>query len=168
MSVEFTKEELRDLVIDSYELMIHLPSPHPSKYEIKSRTKIKTLPEALNEFEDPEAAVTHFVKGAAYFLPRSDANLRAFLDTLLQKVHKIQTTEKDSERIREKIRYLIGYTSWGMDSVCNIFKKSHNEDQVKLRLSTMISTELKMLDDDKASQTIVDGIMKWKAKGARR
>ena len=77
MSIEFSSEELRELVKDSYELMLSIPGPQ--KYEIKSRSKLKTLPEALYEFEDAQSSITHFVKSAAYFLPRSDSKLSDFL-----------------------------------------------------------------------------------------
>mgnify|MGYP001377265699 CR=1 FL=1 len=166
MTVEFNNEELRELVLDSYDLMLSIPSPSKrDKYEIKSRGKIKNLPEALREFEDPQSSVTHFIKSATYFLPRSDSKLSDFLDTLLEKVQKIQATEKDPERIREKIRYLIGYNNWGMDAVCYIFKETENDNEVKIRLQRMIGAEMKTVGAEENVSAIVEKIMKWKANG---
>ena len=161
MAVEFNKEDLKELVLDSYDLMLKIPSPNPRKnYEIQSRSKLKNLPEALREFEDAQASVVHFVKSASYFLPRSDASLTDFLDVLLTKVQKIQKSESDPELVREKIRYLIGYSNWSMDAVCNIFKESQGDNEIKNRLQNMVGAELKVLgvEDD----SIVDKIMKWK------
>jgi len=169
MTVEFKSEELKELVLDSYDLMLSIPSPsRRDKYEIKSRGKIKNLPEALREFEDPQSSVTHFIKSATYFLPRSDSKLSNFLDTLLGKVQKIQATEKDPERIREKLRYLIGYNNWGMDAVCFIFKEIENDNEVKTRLQKMIGAEMKAVGAKENVSSIVDRIMEWKAKGEDR
>lgn len=169
MTVEFKVEELRELVLDSYDLMLSIPSPSKrDKYEIKSRGKIKNLPEALREFEDPQSSVTHFVKSATYFLPRSDSKLSDFLDTLLEKVRKVQETEEDPERIREKIRYLIGYNNWGMDAVCYIFKETENDNEVRNRLQKMIGAEMKAVNAEEKASAIVEKIMRWKAKGEER
>ncbi len=169
MVVDFKSEELKELVLDSYDLMLSIPSPSKKdNYEIKSKGKIKNLPEALREFEDPQSSVTHFIKSATYFLPRSDNKLSDFLETLLKKVQKIQATEKDPERIRDKIRYLIGYNSWGMDAVCHIFKEEKNDDEVKNRLRRMIGAELKAVGAEENASDIVGKIMKWKANGEYR
>jgi len=162
MAVEFNKEDLKDLVLDSYELMLKIPSPKAPIFEIQSRTKLKTLPEALREFEDAQASVVHFVKSASYFLPRSDSSLTDFLDMLLIKVQKIQSSESNPELVREKIRYLIGYSNWSMDAVCNIFKKTQGDHEVKRRLENMVGAELKVLGQESSSSKIVDDIMKWK------
>jgi hypothetical protein len=165
MAVEFKVEELRELVLDSYDLMLSIPSPSKrDRYEIKSRGKIKNLPEALREFEDPQSSVTHFVKSATYFLPRSDSKLSGFLDTLLEKVRKVQETEEDPERIREKIRYLIGYNNWGMDAVCYIFKETENDNEVRIRLQKMIGAEMKAVNAEEKASVLVEKIMGWKAK----
>jgi hypothetical protein len=168
MTIEFDSDELRELVKDSYELMMSIPAPRSPKYEIGSRSKLKNLPEALHEFEDAHSSVTHFIKSAAYFLPRSDNELSDFLDVLLDKVKKIQASENDPEKIREKIRYLIGYSNWSMDAVCNIFKISNNDDvKTKNRLKTMISTEFKILGAEDDVDYLVTKIMQWKASGQR-
>lgn len=169
MAVEFKVEELRELVLDSYDLMLSIPSPSKrDRYEIKSRGKIKNLPEALREFEDPQSSVTHFVKSATYFLPRSDSKLSGFLDTLLEKVRKVQETEEAPERIREKIRYLIGYNNWGMDAVCYIFKETENDNEVRNRLQKMIGAEMKAVNAEEKASALVEKIMGWKAKGEDR
>jgi len=169
MAVDFKSEELKELVLDSYDLMLSIPSPSKKdKYEIKSKGKIKNLPEALREFEDPQSSVTHFIKSATYFLPRSDSKLSDFLDTLLEKVQKVQATETNPERIRDKIRYLIGYNNWGMDAVCYIFKEETDDNEVKKRLQRMIGAELKAVGAEENASDIVGKIMKWKANGEYR
>ncbi len=134
----FDNDALRELVIDSYDLMLSIKGlkRKGSKYEIQSRSKLKNLPESLREFEDAESSIVHFVKSAAYFLPRSDANLNDYLDRLLDKVQIIQNSEKDPEKVREKLRYLIGYSNWNMDSVIAIFEKSENDGEMLSEKST--------------------------------
>ena len=160
---EFNKEDLRELVLDSYELMVKIPNPSPPNFEIKSRSKLKNLSEALREFEDAPASVTHFVKSASYFLPRSDSNLTDFLDMLLIKVQKIQLSESNPERVQKKIGYLIGYSNWSMDAICNIFKQTRRDEEVKQRLQTMVGSELMVLGAEDDASRIVDDIMRWKA-----
>jgi len=163
MVVEFTDKELKELVMDSYELMLAIPKPKRSgegKYEIESRSKLKNLPEALREFSDPSSSITHFVKSASYLLPRS--KLDDFLDLLLKKVQKIQDSEPEPERVREKIRYLVGYTNWGMDAVCNIFGKSNDDNGTRARLRTMVTTELSILGAADDVDRIVENLVAWK------
>lgn len=170
MVIELNSNELKELVKDSYELISSIPKPKPDrkgKYEIASRSKLKNLPEALREFEDAQASVTHFVKSASYFLPRSDSKLSGFLTVLLEKVKKIQKSENDPERVREKIRYLIGYSNWGMDAVCNIFTETEGVETEK-RIRTMIGAEFKILGADDDIANVVDQIMKWKEQGEGR
>lgn len=161
---EFNKEELKELVLDSYELMLKIPNPRPPIFEIKSRSKLKNLSEVLREFDDDaSASITHFVKSASYFLPRSDSELTDFLDMLLQKVLKIQSSESNPEKIQKKIGYLIGYSNWSMDAVCHIFKIIREDDEVEKRLQTMVGAELKILGADDKTSEIVRDIMQWKA-----
>lgn len=169
MTVEFNRDELGSIVLDSYELMLEIPSPNKKgdKYEIPSRGKLKNLPEALREFEDPQSAILHFTKSASYFLPRSDAKLSDYLQMLLSKVQKIQREESDPEKIRERIRYLIGYSNWSMDAVCNIFGMSASDQQVRERVHTMVNAELDLIDREKDVDIIVDKIMKWKSNNPR-
>lgn len=164
MTIILDKNELTEILLDSYDLMFEIPSPKPDKYEIKSRSKLKNLTEALREFEDPEASVIHFVKSASYFLPRSDSDLQNYLDLLLKKVQKIQTNENDPEKVREKIKYMIGYSNWSMDAVCNLFVKTKDASDLKKRLQTMIGVEFKILDNSEKVDEIVDKIMAWKGK----
>lgn len=168
MAIELNSNELKELVKDSYELILSIPKPRPDnkgKYEIASRSKLKNLPEALREFEDAKASVTHFVKSASYFLPRS--NLSNFLTVLLEKVKKIQESENDQEKVREKIRYLIGYSNWGMDAVCNIFTETKGVETEK-RIRTMIGAEFKILGADDDIANVVTQIIKWKEQGEGR
>lgn len=160
---EFNKDELKKLVLDSYQLMLKIPKPRPPNFEIKSRSKLKNLSEALREFEDPSVAVTHFVKSASYFLPRSDSNLTDFLDMLLIKVQEIQSSETNPKKIQKKIGYLIGYSNWSMDAVCHIFKNIRKDEEVKQRLQAMVGAELKVLDAEDEASKIVQEIMQWKA-----
>ncbi|WP_367343813.1 hypothetical protein [Methanomethylovorans sp.] len=168
MAVELNKNELKDLLLDSYELIYKIPPPKPPKYEVQSRSKLKNLPEALRESSDPEAAVMHFVKSASYFLPRSDSNLRDYLDLLLKKVQKIQKSDSDPEKVREKIKYLIGYSNWGMDAVCNIFKDGSSDKEVRARLQNMVGAELKILESTEERDKIVNDLMEWKASAESR
>jgi len=170
MAVEFDKDELGKIVLDSYDLMLSIPYPNKKgdKYEIQSRSKLKNLPEALREFEDPRSAVVHFVKSASYFLPRSGNDLNDFLSMLLTKVRKIQDEESDPEKVREKIRYLIGYSNWGMDAVCNIFSKAGRDDKIRDRLQNMVRAELLIVGEDGSVDRIVSDIMHWKAKADSR
>ncbi len=117
----------------------------------------------MREFEDAPASVTHFVKSASYFLPRSDSNLTDFLDMLLIKVQKIQLSESNPERVQKKIGYLIGYSNWSMDAICNIFKQTRRDEEVKQRLQTMVGSELMVLGAEDDASRIVDDIMRWKA-----
>lgn len=168
MVIELNSNELKEVVKDSYELILSIPSPIPDKkgkYEIASRSKLKNLPEALREFEDAQASVTHFVKSASYFLPRS--KLSSFLMVLLEKVKKIQESENDHEKVREKIRYLIGYSNWGMDAVCNIFTETKGIETEK-RIRAMIGAEFKILGADDDITNVVTQIMKWKEQGEGR
>lgn len=149
--MEFSKEELKEIVISSYELLIRIPQPQlkEGKYELSSRNKFKTLPEALREIPDESASITHFVKTASYFLPRAerggkdDKAMLPFLDLLLSKVKEIGDKESDPERRIEKIKYLIGYTNWNADSVITIFNAFKNDDnEIRKRLQTMLGAEL--------------------------
>lgn len=174
MAVELNKNELKEILLYSYELILKIPSPEKTKegkYEIPSRSKLKNLPEALREFEDPEAAVMHFVKSSSYFLPRANTktvNFTNYLKLMLEDVQKIQKKEKDPEKVREKIKYLIGYCNWGMDAVCNIFNLKITDDEIRNRLKSMIGAELKVLGNSEEVDKIVNDLMKWKAAESRR
>jgi hypothetical protein len=82
---------------------------------------------------------------------------------MLENIQKIQANEKDPEKIREKIKYLIGYSNWGMDAVCNIFNlEGINDVEIKNRLKNMIGAELKVLGSSEEVDKIVNDLMKWK------
>lgn len=171
---EFTQEELRDLVLTGYDLALltklefSQKDNNPRKYEIKSRNKIKTLPEALREFDDPAMAITHFVKNAAYFLPRADSGggkqnaiFIPFLDLLLKKVNDYSSQNDNPEHIRKKIQYLIGYGNWSSDSLCFIFS-SVPEKEIRDRVTRMLKAELTLVGGKDNVSTLVDRIMRWK------
>ncbi len=108
----------------------------------------------------------HFVKSSSYFLPRADTKNAKFTDYLklmLEDVQKIQANEKDPEKVREKIKSLIGYSNWGMDAVCNIFNlKGITDVEIRNRLKNMIGAELKILGSVEEVDEIVNDLMKWK------
>ncbi|MBU4373709.1 MAG: hypothetical protein KJ714_04565, partial [Euryarchaeota archaeon] len=150
--MEFSKDDLKEIVLSSYELLVKIPAPElksNGKFEIQSRSKLKNLPESLREMEDASAGITHFVKTASYFLPRAekggrdDIIMQPFLDLLLNKVIGIQSKEKNAERAKETIKYLLGYTNWNVDAVCTIFTASKGDNnEIKRRLQTMLGAEL--------------------------
>lgn len=168
----FSKDELKEIAIGSYELLIKIPAPKKNntsgKFEIISRSKLKTLPEALKENEDPAASITHFVKTASYFLPRAERSgkdelvMLPFLDLLLNKVKEIENNEQDTKKALEKIKYLIGYTNWNADAVCTILTASKSDEETKRRLQTMLGAELDIVGAKDHVEKIVSDIMKWK------
>jgi hypothetical protein len=162
MDIEFKPGELKELVLSSYDLMLSIEDLDKN-YMVQSRSKLKNLPESLREFEDARSSVVHFVKSAAYFLPRSDAKLNKYLTQLLISVNKIQNSQHDPEKVREMIRYLIGYSNWSMDSVCTIFKKAGDDTEVRKRLKTMVAAEMDIVGGSEHVDNIVNNIMKWKA-----
>jgi hypothetical protein len=166
MMMEFSKEELKGLVLDSYALLLDLPAPENrnNKYEMKSRSKLKNLPEALREMDDPSAAITHFVKNASYFLPRAERGKgteRGFdkiLSRLLERVNEYVKQERAApERARRKIQYLIGYLNWGADSICALMTATDPDvKEFERRLHTMLTAELAIV----GGETDVDGLQK--------
>ena len=210
------KEELRDVLLDSYGLILdgfaeEVKYNEPwvlvkkstkeggreySKYEIENRTKIKSLIEGIRQFDDPEMAVLHFVKYAEYFLPRSD--FYKTLDTLLIMVNRAKDREearigrkakeiskKDPDkykkieairrketptRIREQIQYLIGYTCWSMDALCEIFTECDKSGKdVEEHIRRMIKIEFGIIGapDDDVDKT-VEKIMNWHSSARQR
>lgn len=164
--------EMKEIVLSSYELLVKLPSPTPpkserDKYEIASRNKLKTLPEALRENTDDAANITHFVKYASYFLPRAERSEREerimlpFLDLLLNKVKEIENKESDPKKAVQQLKYLIGYTNWNADAVCAIFTTSKSDDEIKRRLQTMLGAELDVVGAKDSVEKIVSEIMEW-------
>lgn len=176
MAVQLEKEEIRNILLDSWDIIINGVAKEKVRgrslleknkkrdgtveYKIESRTKIKSLNEGLRQFTDAESAVVHFVKYAEYFLPRS--NLNQTLDQLLIKIQRIRDSTDDMNKNREQIKYLIGYVAWSLDGLCNIFTISDNNklnarDEVK----RMLTTELKAVGAEDKIDDIIEPIMKW-------
>lgn len=168
----FSKDDLKEIVLSSYELLVKIPAPElksNGKFEVQSRSKLKNLPESLREIEDASAGITHFVKTASYFLPRADKGgrddiiMQPFLELLLNKVIGIQSKEKNAERAKETIKYLLGYTNWNVDAVCTIFTASKGDNnEIKRRLQTMLGAELNIIGAAESTEKIVSEILKWK------
>ena len=171
----FRQDELKDLVLSGYELALLLKlkpprsgDPH-GKYEVESRSKVKNLPEALREMDDPAAGVTHFVKNAAYFLPRAERGegrnkdiFMPFLDLLLKKVEEYSRTGSDPEQVRKKIQYLIGYANWSADSLCFIFTSVSDRTKIQQRVTQMLNAELMLVGGADQVSPLADRILKWK------
>ena len=157
-----SKEDLRNVLLDSYDLVVR--APWEKKYKVKSRTKMKSMITGLRQFDEPDTAVLHFVKFAEYFLLRS--NLHQMLDVLLEKVNEIQHSTERSDDVRERIQYLIGYACWSMDALCEIFKECDKSGKnVEEHVRRMIETELGLIcasdGVDAAVEDTVKKIMKW-------
>ena len=159
------------------------------KYEIENRTKIKSMIEGLRQFDDPDMAVLHFVKYAEYFLPRSD--FYKTLDVLLTMVNKAKQRgeawirhktngidendpakhdkteyiiKEGSCRIREQIQYLIGYTCWSMDALCEIFTECDKSGKdVEEHVRKMVETEFNVIGASDRVGATVKKIMNWYA-----
>ncbi|MCK4613485.1 MAG: hypothetical protein KAU14_01680 [Thermoplasmata archaeon] len=158
------KEELKWIVPRAYDFFVGKvkmkePRNGKGKYEIEARSKIKSLVEALRQFDDPEESVLHFVKYAEYFLPRSQMN--ATLNELLKAVSEIQKREKDYERVQRQIRYLVGYAAWSMDALVNVFNDSHGENEVRERVRRMLDTEFSIVGAPEKVEEYTEQIMKW-------
>lgn len=173
--MEFTQEEMRELVLMSYRLLETIPCPklNNNKYEIPSRNKLKSLPGALREQRDPAAAIAHFTKWAAYFLPRAErkevgVRMVKYFDALLECIVKIKESEKkggdvDYNRVLEKISYLLGYTNWSADAICGMFTHFGGDKQeLRSRLKNMLDAELGILDAKGESERILEAIMNLK------
>lgn len=131
------------------------------EWEIRNRTKIKSLKEGLQQFENAEDAVLHFVKHAEYYLPRSDFNIT--LDKLLEKVAWIREGSKEAEEIRKQVQYLVGYIAWSLDAFENILNLSKSEDEVEKRVRKMINVEFTLAEaGEEEKKRIEDGLMEWK------
>ncbi|OPY38407.1 MAG: hypothetical protein A4E35_00830 [Methanoregula sp. PtaU1.Bin051] len=168
---EFQREELKEIILDSYNLILTLPSLQLNKrkeWEIKSRSKLRTLPEALREFQDPSASITHFVKNTAYFLPRAergsgtDKTFNELLSKLLDTVSKYSKRTDSPEHIRQKLVYLIGYLNWGSDSICVLKNVSHNDQrEFERRLKAMLFAEFRIVGADSEVEKMVQAIKGW-------
>jgi len=166
---------IKGILLDSWDVviggvaadkqMLQRPKEDSKKWKIESRTKIKSLNESLQQFEDDESAVLHFVKYAEYYLPRSELN--ETLHKILEKVSGIQKSGVSPEVRKEQIQYLVGYTSWSLDGFVNILNISENDDEIKKNLRIMIETELSIAGVERETDRIVNGLMKWYGKAKR-
>lgn len=175
-------------------VLVKKSSAEGIKYEIENRTKIISLIEGLRQFDDPGMAVLHFVKYAEYFLPRSD--FYKTLDVLLTMVNrakereevrirqrakgigkkdpakyeKIEAMRKESlPRIREQIQYLIGYTCWSMDALCEIFTECNKSGkEVEEHVRRMIKIEFEIIGAPDDVDKTVEKIMDWYSSARQR
>ena len=170
---------IKDVLLDSWDVvikgmakekkqMLQMPKGDNKKWKIESRTKIKSLNEGLQQFEDAGSAVLHFVKFAEYYLPRSDLNKTLYM--ILEKISEIRKSGVGPEEMKEQIQYLVGYTSWSLDGFVNILNISGNDhDEIQKNLEIMIRTELSIAGCEEKTDRIVKELMDWygKAKGGR-
>lgn len=170
---------LKDVLLDSWDIVVAgvakewkqmlKPEKKDNKWEWKldSRTKLKSLDEGLQQFEDAEDAVLHFVKHAEYYLPRSDFNKT--LEILLEKITKIRGRSKDAADMKKQIQYLVGYVSWSLDSFVNILNLSKSDQEVKKRVGTMIGLEFSIAGAEEAKKDVViNGLIDWKRVAEKR
>lgn len=167
--MQMNADELKKIVLMSYELTVLMPAPKKDreKFVIDSRSKFKTLPEALRQMDDASASITHFVKSAAYFLPRKDAGTRPeqmlpFMNRLLEQVNELNRSDGNPERVREQLKYLIGYANWNADAVCAILTANNgimakSEDTIK----EMLKAELKVVGAEDEVDKVFTQIQNW-------
>ncbi len=167
--MQMNAEELREIVIKSYKLTVLMPKPSKKegKYAIESRSKFKSLPEALRQMEDASASITHFVKSAAYFLPRKDAGTRPdqmlpFMDRLLEYVNELNGSGVDAEKVREKLQYLIGYANWNADAICAVLT-ANGGDKAKSEgtIRNMLEAELKVVGAGDEVEKVFELVKGW-------
>ena len=164
---------LKDVLLDSWDIvvagvakewkqMLKLEKKdNRREWKLDSRTKLKSLDEGLQQFEDAENAVLHFVKHAEYYLPRSDFNKT--LELLLDKISKIRERNKDAAQIKKQIQYLVGYVSWSLDSFVNILNLSKSDNELEERVRNMINLEFSIAGAEEAKKdVVVNGLMGWK------
>lgn len=169
IDMDSEKGWIKGILLDSWDVVIYgvaadkqmlqRPKGKSKKWKIESRTKIKSLNGGLQQFEDDESAVLHFVKYAEYYLPRSELNKTLY--KILEKVSKIRKSGVSPEEMKEQIQYLVGYTSWSLDGFVNILNISENDAEIKKNLRTMIETELSIAGVEGETDRIVNGLVKW-------
>ncbi|MCA1917602.1 hypothetical protein [Methanospirillum hungatei] len=165
--MQIKAEELKKIVLMSYELTVLMPKPivKDDKFVIESRSKFKTLPESLHQMEDAAASVTHFVKSAAYFLPRKDAGTKPeqmlpFMNKLMEHVNELNRSGGEPERVRELLKYLIGYANWNADAICAILT-AMGEAKSSDTIRNMLEAELKVVGADHDVDRVFSQIQKW-------
>lgn len=165
--MQMNADELKKIVLMSYELTVLMPKPikKDDKFVIDSRSKFKTLPEALRQMDDAAASITHFVKSAAYFLPRKDAGTKPeqilpFMNKLMEQVDELNRSGGEPERVREQLKYLIGYANWNADAVCAILT-AMGELKSQDTIRKMLEAELKVVGADHEVDQVFSQIQKW-------
>ncbi|MDX8551973.1 hypothetical protein KHC33_04955 [Methanospirillum sp. J.3.6.1-F.2.7.3] len=173
--MQINSEDLKKIVTWSYELTVLMPSPKEynkkeedrKKFVIDSRSKFKSLPEALRQMDDAAASITHFVKTAAYFLPRKDAGVKPeqmlpFLQRLLEQVGELNSTIEKPEMVREHLMYLIGYANWNADAVCVILTANNGDfNKSSEVIRKMVKAELRVLGAEDQVNDICSRVEKW-------
>ena len=170
IDMDSEKGWIKGILLDSWDVvtegvakekkqMLQMPKKDNKKWKIESRTKIKSLNEGLQQFEDADSAVLHFVKFAEYYLPRSDLDKTLYM--ILKKISEIRNSGASPEERKERIQYLIGYTSWSLDGFVNILNISENDDEIKSNLEMMVRTELSIAGVEGETERIVNGLVKW-------
>jgi hypothetical protein len=170
---------LKDVLLDSWDIVVagvakewkQMLKPERKdnrrEWKLDSRTKLKSLDEGLQQFEDEEDAVLHFVKHAEYYLPRSDFNKT--LEILLEKISKIRERSKDAADMKKQIQYLVGYVSWSLDSFVNILNLSKSDNEIEERVRNMINLEFSIAGAEEAKKdVVVNGLMGWKRLAEKR
>ena len=164
---------LKDVLLDSWDIVVagvakerKLMLEKGKKWEIKNRTKIKSLKEGLQQFESADDSVLHFVKHAEYYLPRSDFNCT--LDILLEKVAgirvRVHEKGKDAKEMKKRIQYLVGYVAWSLDGFENILNLSKSDEEVEERVRNMVNVEFSIVGaGEEKKKEIIEGLMKWKS-----
>jgi len=165
--MQMNADELKKILLMSYELTVLMPKPikKVDKFVIDSRSKFKTLPEALRQMDDAAASITHFVKSAAYFLPRKDAGTKPeqmlpFMNKLMEQVDELNRSGGEPERVREQLKYLIGYANWNADAVCAILT-AMGELKSQDTIRKMLEAELKVVGADHEVDQVFSQIQKW-------
>ena len=179
IDMDSEKGWIKSILLDSWDVvtegvakekkqMLQMPKRDNKKWKIESRTKIKSLNEGLQQFEDADSAVLHFVKFAEYYLPRSDLDKTLYM--ILRKISEIRKSVASPEERKKQIQYLIGYTSWSLDGFVNILNISGNDrDGIQKNLEIMIRTELSIAGCEENADGIVKKLMNWydNAKGGK-
>ncbi|MEM3455287.1 MAG: hypothetical protein QW735_03765 [archaeon] len=171
------KEEIKWAVLGAWEIVINGVKKEEkkmlkieekeNKWNIESRSKIKSINTALFEYEDPSAGLLHFVKYAEYMLPRS--NLNSTLNVLLKKVAEVRKMTNDAAAQREMISHLVGYLCWSLDAFCKVLEDSNasqNVENARNPLKNMFEAEFSVISipEEKKNQTInqyLDELIKW-------
>jgi len=185
------------LVKNSYDLIKTLQIERNKKgdritYSIKSRGKLRNLSAPFMELGNTDDALNRFREYTHKSLEHGSA--KTTFEKLLERMYhepekdaddatpqgvitKIDSTSRRvSPEVRASmIRYILGYTNWGAESICAIFSAYPKDDNVvRIRLTSMINAEFAViwektgLSDEMYTQKLVEELltMKQKADGA--